>query len=224
MRTAATYIRISKDEEGSVSLDYQRAEIEKLAAQKGLTITAVECDEGISGKSIKARPAVQRILQAVDRREIDAVLVWKSDRLSRDGMESLQIEKLFLQRGVELLSCTEGCLTNDNVEDEFLRFIRAGLNQRERKLISLRTKQALMRKREKGERIGGRPAYGWKIIDGKRMQDPREQAAISRMKELRAAGYSTREITEAVRREGYRTRSGGYFGQTQVCRVLARAA
>lgn len=80
--------------------------------------------------------------------------------MSRDGIESLQIEKLFLPRGVEYLSCTEGNLAADSVDDEFMSFIRVGPNQRERKVIALRTRQALQRKREKGERIGGRRSMG----------------------------------------------------------------
>jgi DNA invertase Pin-like site-specific DNA recombinase len=119
---------------------------------------------------------------------------------------------------------TEGNLTADSVEDEFLRFIRAGLNQRERKLISLRTRQALLRKKEKGERIGGRPAYGYRVINGELVFEPSEKRAVARMKELQAEGYSTREIVEALRREGFQTRTGRFFNQTEVVRVLKRAA
>jgi len=220
MKRALGYIRISKDEEGSVSLDYQRAEIEKYCEREGLRLLKMEADEGISGKSIKARPAVQRILQAVDNQEIDCVLVYKSDRMSRDGIESLQIEKLFLRRGVAYLSVTEGCLTSESVDDEFMRFIRAGLNQRERKLIALRTRQALQRKREKGERVGGRPRYGWTVVNGELVPESKEQEAIARMRALQAKGYTTREIVRALKEEGIKTRRGTDFTQTQVCRIL----
>jgi site-specific DNA recombinase len=223
MRTALGYIRISKEEEGSISLDYQRSEIEKYCQREGLQLTAIESDEGISGKSIEARPAVQRVLHAVDTQAVDAVIVYKSDRMSRDGIESLQIEKLFLLRSVAYLSTTEGSLTSESVDDEFMAFIRAGLNQRERKLISLRTKQALNRKREKGERIGGRPKYGWRVTNGEMLQEPSEQEAIFRMKELMAKGYSTREIVRQLVADGIRTRAGGHFTQTQVVRILRAA-
>jgi site-specific DNA recombinase len=205
MKTVLGYIRISKDEEGSgaLSLDYQNAEISKYCERNGYKLVSVECDQGISGKSIKVRPAVQRVIKSVEDREVDAVVVFKSDRVSRDGIESLQIEKLFLRRGVEYLSVTEGNLTGDSCDDEFMRFIRAGLNQRERKLISLRTRQALQKKREKGERIGGRPAYGWMIVEGQLLRNQQEQHVIRRMKALR--------------------RKGTAFTQTQVVRILRAA-
>ena len=221
---ALGYARISKDDEASVSLDYQRTEIERFCKREGLNLIGIEVDNGVSGKSIKTRPAVQRVLQCVDLKTIDAVVVFKSDRMSRNGLESLQIENLMKQRGVAYLSTTEGRLACDGVDDEFLSFIRAGLNQRERKLISLRTKTALARKRERGERIGGRPPYGWKVVNGEMVPHEQEQCAIVRMKALQAKGYSTREIVEALRKEGVRTRKGTWFNQTQICRVLAKAA
>lgn len=223
MKRALGYTRISKDEEGSVSLDYQRVEIERYCQAHDLLLTGIEQDNGISGKSIKARPGVQRVLQAVDTQSVDCVVVFKSDRMSRGGIESLEIEKLFLRKGVEYLSVTEGCLTGESVDDEFMSFIRAGLNQRERKLIALRTRQALQRKKERGERIGGRPRYGWTVSDAALVPESNEQAAIARMRALQIKGYSTREIVSALKYEGTRTRKGTSFTQTQVLRILRAA-
>ena len=139
-------------------------------------------------------------------------------------METLQVENLMAQRGIAYFSTTEGRLACDSVDNEFLSFIRAGLNQRERKLISLRTKTALARKKERGERIVGRPPYGWKVENGEMVAHEEEQYAITRMKALQAKGYSTREVVEALKQENIRTRKGTWFNQTQVCRILAKAA
>ena len=130
----------------------------------------------------------------------------------------------FCVKGVDYLSVTEGCLTAESVDDEFMSFIRAGLNQRERKLIALRTRQALQRKREKGERIGGRPRYGWTVINGELVPQAREQDVIARMRDLQDKGYTTREIVKALEQEGIRTRKGSSFSQTQVVRILKAAA
>ncbi len=110
---ALGYARISKDEEGSVSLDYQLAEIKKLAKAQGLKLVDIEGDNGISGKSIKNQPAIQRVLQSVEMAVIDAVIVFKSDRVSRDGLETIQIEKLMRARNVAYLAATEGNLPGD---------------------------------------------------------------------------------------------------------------
>ncbi len=222
MKKAIGYMRISIEDEGSLSLDYQEAAIREYAERTGLMLFRIEADNGISGKSINNRPGIQAILQAVEQQECDCVIVFKSDRMSRDGIESLQIENLMLRKGIEYLSVTEGNLAADSVDDEFMRFIRAGLNQRERKVISLRTRAALQRKRQKGERLG-RPRYGWKVENGELIPVPTEQEAIARMRALRQKGYSTREIAKALADEGYRTRTRRKFNQTEVCRILRAA-
>ena len=190
MKRAIGYMRISVEDEGSLSLDYQEAAIRQYSENTGLMLLRIESDNGISGKSVSNRPGVQAVLQAIDRQECDAVVVFKSDRISRDGIETLQIENLMLRKGIEYLSVTEGNLALDAPDDEFMRFIRAGLNQRERKVISLRTRAALQRKKQKGERLG-RPRYGWRFENGQLHPVPAEQEAIARMKALKEKGYST---------------------------------
>lgn len=227
MKTALGYTRISKDDPKgkSVSLDYQRAEIEKYCIREGLNLVRIEEDDGISGKSIKARPAVKRVLQAVDTQAVDAVVVFKSDRLSRDGIESLQIEKLFIRRGVDYLSVTEGSLTSESVDDEFMRYIRAGLNQRERKLIGFRTRQALQRKKERGERVGEIPFGFCLSSDGIHLEPcPEEQKTINRIHKLKSSGDSFRGIARELNRGGYRTKKGGAWNAQQVIRILGRAS
>lgn len=224
MKTALGYLRISKDDEHSISLEYQRAEIERYCQKESLRLVGIEADEGISGKSLANRPGVLRILAAVDEKLVDCVVVFKSDRLSRDGAESIATEKLFIRRGVQYLSVTEGELTKDSVDDAFMRFIRAGLNERERSLVSLRTRTAMAAKKAKGERAGGAPRYGYRVVNRELVPDPKEQEAIRRMTELRDQGYSTREIVRALAVEGIRTRKGTLFNQTQVVRVLKAAA
>lgn len=222
MKAALGYTRISVDDESSTSLDYQEAAIREYCEKQGLSLVRIETDDGISGKSIKARPAVQRVLQAVDSQGIEAVVVFKSDRMSRDGLESLKIEQLMRSRGVAYLSVTEGDLTGDSADDEFLSFIRAGLNQRERKVIGIRTKAALQRKKDKGERLG-RPRYGWKVVAGELVEDVEQQAIIRRVRALREKGFSFERITKALAVEGITNPKNKPFATTAIVRILKAA-
>lgn len=217
--------RISKDDPKSVSLDYQRAEIVKYCIREGLQLVGIEEDQGISGKSISARPAVTRVLRAVNTDAVDCVVVYKSDRMSRDGIESLQIEKLFLRKGIGYFSVTEGSLTSESVDDEFMRYIRVGLNQRERKLIGFRTRQALQRKKEKGERVGTIP-FGMRLHpDGVHLEeDPEEQSVIRFIHTLAKAGWSFRAIARELNQRGIKPKSGQQWAHTAVSKILRKAA
>ncbi len=53
MKQAVGYVRLSKDDENSISTDYQRAEIKKYCKAHDLCLIGMECDNGVSGKSRK---------------------------------------------------------------------------------------------------------------------------------------------------------------------------
>jgi len=57
-------------------------------------------------------------------------------------------------------------------------------------------------------------------VDGKLIPEIEEQRVVSRIKVLRAEGYSIRKIVQALAREGIRTRKKTAFSVTQVARIL----
>lgn len=211
MKKAVAYIRISKAETRSVSLEYQQSEIEKMAIINGYQIVAVECDNGISGKAMANRPGIQSVLNMVNNKSIDAVFCYRSDRISRNGIESVTFEALLASKQIVYRSVTEGILGSDN-EDPLMSFLRGGLNQRERMIISVRTKAALKKRQEQGVKLGA-VKYG--------QNDSSEKAVLDRCSELKASGFSTYRIAEKLNTEGYKPRRGIKFHQTQVVRMLA---
>lgn len=136
-------------------------------------------------------------------------------------MESIGIEKLFRDHDIKYLSVTEGILSGNSIEDSFMSFLRGGLNERERLLQSCRVKYALQKKREKNERLGSQPRYGYYVVNHQLLENPVEQSLVARVKELRSSGLTTRKIAERLSMEGYKTRKNTNFSQTQICRILA---
>jgi len=218
MKTALGYIRLSRDDAKSLSVEYQRAAIERLCQEHDFKLVGLEYDNGISGSHLN-RDGVQRVLQAVKGRTVDAVVVFKSDRLSRNGIESLQIEQLFQTAGIQYVSATEGILSNCSADDEFMAFVRAGLNQRERKIISLRTRYALQQKKEQGKRLG-RPIRGWRVRNGVLIEDCTEQRMLEEIKALHGKGCSTRGIVRALQDRGLVRRNNKRVNQSYVSRVI----
>lgn len=222
MSTAVGYIRISKNESKSLSLEYQKVEVEKLAVSKGYTLLPIECDNGISGKSMANRPGLQRVLHMVNTKQVNAVICYKSDRISRNGLESIMFESLLNTKQITYLSVSEG-LIGDISEDPLMPWLRGGLNQRERMIISMRTKAALKSKRERGERLGGGIRYGQSIQEGRVVANEIEIKIVERIHQLHCLGYSTRAIAQILNEEGYAPRRGLLFRQTQIIRILKAA-
>lgn len=216
---AIGYVRLSKKNEKSVSVEYQAEAIQRLALSQNYELVSIEVDYGISGKRIENRPAVNRVIQAVADKRVDAILVYNSDRLSRNGIEGLQLRKQFDEAGIAYWSYTEGKLSYD-----LLAFVREGVNREERKKISMRTKQAIEKKRSKGERVGSQLPYGKAVVLGHVVMVPEEQMIIRRINELRNQGMSSYRITDEINSEGFRTRKQTKFHKTQILRIMKQAA
>jgi DNA invertase Pin-like site-specific DNA recombinase len=87
--------------------------------------------------------------------------------------------------------------------------IMVSVSQWEREAIGERTRDAMGHKRANGERVGTVP-FGYRpAADGVHLEiEPAEQAILTRMRALRAGGYSTRQIAAELNREGLTTRRG----------------
>jgi DNA invertase Pin-like site-specific DNA recombinase len=134
------------------------------------------------------------------------------------------VERAATKAGARVVSAAgEG--NGDSPADGFMRTVIDGAAQYERALIRARTKAALAAKSAKGERAG-ELAYGFRLAaDGVHVEaDEAEQAVLAAVHELRAAGLSHRGIVAALASRGLVSRAGRSFGQTQVARMLARAA
>lgn len=95
----------------------------------------------------------------------------------------------------------------------------------ERAVIRSRTRAALAAKRSRGERIGTVP-YGYRLsADGVHLEpDEVEQAIMQSIRQLAAEGLSQRAIVAQLARRGVVGRKGVPLQQTQVARLLLRAA
>lgn len=102
------YARVSTDNQlENYSINEQTARLEAYCAAKGWTLLHTYIDGGYSGGNTD-RPALQEMLQAIRSNAIDAVVVYKLDRLSRSQKDTLTlIEDELLARGTDFVSINE---------------------------------------------------------------------------------------------------------------------
>ncbi len=120
---------------------------------KDLELREVIEDAGISAKNLR-RPGVQRVLKLARRKEVDAVVVYKLDRIFRSTVDALETTKAFDKWGVSFHSIEE-TLDTRSAMGRFFFTLTAALAEMERRLIGERTKAALAHKRSKSEKTGG---------------------------------------------------------------------
>ncbi len=223
-----SYVRVSTESQ-DLGPDAQREAIERWCAVNGAEHLASYEDLGVSGATpIDRRPG---LLAAVERlRELGAtvLLVAKRDRLARDVMVSAVVERLVERSGGRVLAA-DGTGNGSGPEAQLMRTLIDAFAQYERALIRARTKSALAVKRGRGERTGRLP-FGFQLgADGVHLEpEPREQAALERMRALHEQGRTQAQIADVLNAEQLfaRGRRGqvSRWHQTMVGRLLARAA
>jgi DNA invertase Pin-like site-specific DNA recombinase len=232
---AIIYLRVSTDEQAKsgLGLEAQRAACEERARALKASSVSVFADEGVSGSTpIADRAALPAALEALGRG--DALIIAKRDRLARDYMMAGWVDLEVARKGARIVSAAGEGTDSDDPMSRVMRVIVDAFAQYERDMIRARTKAALGAKRARGEKCGGPVPFGFRVVgteirgsgeDRKVIrilgEDAAEQAAIVRMRELRAQGLGYRRIAEQLAREGVRGRDCSALAHTTVKRVLS---
>jgi DNA invertase Pin-like site-specific DNA recombinase len=142
------YVRVSGDKQDS---DNQRFQLLKYANKKGLKI-AKWVDETISSRKGLEHRQLGQLLQEL--KPADVLIVSEITRLGRSLFEIMEILNGIMKKGVVLHSLKEGYTLSDDINSKILAFAFGLAAEIERNLISLRTREALERKRSEGMVLG----------------------------------------------------------------------
>jgi DNA invertase Pin-like site-specific DNA recombinase len=220
---AVGYIRVSTQEQ-HLGSEAQRSAIEAYARAHGLVIAEWHEDIGISGAApMSMRPGLVAAMRAVRTLAAASLLLSRRDRLARDPLISLTVDRELKRHGARAITA-DGSSFGDGPTGELMRTIVDGMAQYERQLISARTAEALAAKRRRGERVSGSPPYGWRVgPDGIHLEPVlEEQDALVRIRQLRTVGLTLRAIAAQITEEGIRSRAGTPLSSVQVHRALSR--
>ena len=215
-----SYLRVSTAKQGGkgLGMEAQRKAVEAFASQEGAPIAAeyVEVETGKGSDALDRRPQLAAAL-AHARRLKAPVVVAKLCRLGRDvhfisGLMANRVPFLVAEMGPNV--------------DPFMLHIYASLAEKERALISQRTKAALAVAKARGVKLGSPTAR--KTI-GKARAARSEQVAKANattravIAEIQRKGATTlAAIAQELEARGIRTPAGrSTWAPTQVARLLA---
>jgi len=147
------------------SLDAQReaaqAYIVSQQQQGWLALPQRYDDGGFSGGNLD-RPALKRLLQDITGGTIDAVLVYKLDRLSRSLLDFARLMEIFENSHVSFVSITQEFNSATSMGRLVLNMLLS-FAQFEREIIAERTRDKIAAARRKGKWVGGMPLLGYDI-------------------------------------------------------------
>lgn len=220
MTKTVAYIRVSSDKqvEHGISLEAQESKIRAMAVVLGVEISEVIVDAGESAKSLQ-RPGMLRLLQMVDRGEVERVIVAKLDRATRSVRDLGELLERFARHDVALVSVCES-LDTKTAAGKLVLNLLTSVSEWERQTIAERTRDALRHKKATGK-VYSRPVFGFDVSDGRMVPNATEQGVIDRMRALRADGNSYASIAEVLNSEGVACKRGGRWASQTVCDILA---
>ena len=110
IKRVALYVRVSTDHQ---SVKNQQIELQAVAERHSWQVVTVFKDQGISGaKGRDQRPGLDKLLQAVARKEFDMVAAWSVDRLGRSLIDLVGILQEFHAKHVDLYLHQQGLDTS----------------------------------------------------------------------------------------------------------------
>jgi DNA invertase Pin-like site-specific DNA recombinase len=216
-----SYVRVSTGQQGKsgLGIEAQKAAIARFAEAENLEVIAelVEVETGKGTDALERRPLLREAL-TLARKHKAAVVVAKLDRLSRDVAF---IANLMVQRVPFVVSELGADV------DPFMLHIYAALAQKERALISERTKVALAAKKAQGVRLGNptnlAEAAAKGAVANREAADRFAANVLPIVERLRNAGTtSLLGIAHALNERGVRTARGGQWHASSVKNLLAR--
>ena len=220
MKKACVYTRVSSDEQvKGYSLEEQERMCKAAIEAKGWKYVCTYSDPGISGRTMK-RPGLQAMIEAIRADEIEAVFIFKLDRLSRKQRDTMAIiEDIMQANDIDLVSLHE-TLDTSTPWGRAMIGILSSFNQMESENIQMRTQMGRDAKVKSGGYAGGKPPLGYKSVDGVLTIVPEEAEIVRLIFKLRQEGYTMVGIAEELTRRGYKTKKGYDFRHSTIQSVL----
>lgn len=190
MKNVAIYARVSTDGQ---TVDSQLEELQAVAKRHGWQIVETFTDRGISGaKGRDQRPAFDRLLKGVARKDFDMVAAWSVDRLGRSLQHLVEFLGELKAKGVDLYLHQQGIDTSTAAGRALFQMLGV-FSEFERTMIQERVRAGIKRAQKHGTKTGnpfGRPKIDPKIEDRIRKRLAAGTGMLKVAKEL-GVGVST---------------------------------
>jgi DNA invertase Pin-like site-specific DNA recombinase len=220
MKPVIAYIRVSTARQGKsgLGLEAQHAALVRFAAAEGFEIAAehVEIETGKGSDALDRRPQLAAALAKARKRKC-SVLVAKLDRLSRDvhfisGLIAHKVPFIVAELGSDA--------------DPFMLHLYAALAEKERALISQRTREALKAAKARGVVLGNPKLDAVRdraVASVKADADRFAKNVAPIIREIQSSGVAShRGIARSLNSRGIATARGGEWTAVQVGSILRR--
>lgn len=207
---AAIYTRISLDRSGtSQSPERQEAECRQLCERRGWEVARVFSDRNLSAfKRGVVRPEYEAMLKAVERRDVDVVVVYSLSRLARSTRELVRVIDLLDQVGGTLTAVADSIDTSTATGRAMTQIVGVFAQ-----LEADQTRERVMSGHKQTARMGKMHGGGSRRFGYTRQMEivPEEAAVVREMFERALAGESFWSLATDLNQRGIKTTTDGQW-------------
>lgn len=219
----AIYIRVSTEDQAKegFSISAQKEKLTKYVEVNDWELYDYFIDDGISGKNIKDRPELSRLIELVKNKEINNVLIYKLDRLTRSVKDLINLIELFEQYDCSFSSVTEKLDTSNAVGRMFIKIIGI-FAEFERENLAERVSFGYEEKTRQGNYTNTNGVYGYEYIIGKGdlIVNEEEAELVKQTYQKYLNGKAMISIAKEYNQLKVPTKRGGDWSQSTIQSIL----
>lgn len=214
MLRAGIYPRVStiRQVREGFSLEAQRENLNYYAQNQGWQVVGDYGDEGISGKNVKDRPGVKRLIEDIKLKKIDVVVLYKFDRLTRDSRDTEDFIELIQEYDITVYTISGGLVDVSTPSGRFNTRILGAAAQFERETTIDRVVDGFIKKVKNGYSLcSSTPSYGYDRPKHQAVQTINEVEAnvVRKVFDLYLKGKTFTEIADILNLKNIKTKKNG---------------
>ena len=221
MKKVIGYVRVSSlvQKEKGNSIPNQIEKIESYCKLNGYELVDILKDDGISGMSKSKRKDYLKLIDIMEDRNIDGVVVNDLSRIGRKMSDVVEFVDLVKKKQIEFHSIKEGINNVSNVGGLIINIL-SSINQFEVEMLRSRISEVKQYKKSK-DLVYGNLIYG-KSKDGNKLIDNIDELkTIKYMKYLRKKGYSYFKISDRLNKRNIKSKNGNQWYGSGVRNILS---
>ncbi|KKS62598.1 MAG: Site-specific recombinase [Candidatus Collierbacteria bacterium GW2011_GWE2_42_48] len=225
-KNAIGYVRVSSEEQvNNYSLSNQTDKCKEYCESSGYSLLKVFRDEGKSATNLN-RPALIELLDYCKQNKgrVDAVIIYKVDRMSRSTYDYLEVKRRLATFGVSIISISDP--PNDSPVGEFVETLMAAQARLDNAIKAERTKDGMTKRLEAGLPTNPIPVgYKYQRLEEGKNYPVRDEPKFSQLQQAGQeyiSGIFTKEqLASSLNKKGFTTKNGKPASSQFISKFLA---
>lgn len=214
------YCRYSSHMQDEKSIEQQKMEIEEYAKRNNIYIVKYYIDEAKTGTKTDRDGFRNMISDACKNKDIECVLVWKTDRFARNTQDSLIYRNQLKKHGTKLISITQP-IDDATPEGQLMSTLLASMDEYYSQNLASNVRRAQKLKAKNYEFNGGSAPLGFDIKDKHYVINEKEAIIIKKIFKMYINGHGLLDIADTLNKQGYVTKKKKAFGKNSIYEILS---